>query len=208
MPRILVNNVELPEEIARPRWGDTLDRLDRRCAVNGQVLTAVRFDGVERPSFRDRARAFDALDDVQVIDVEAASPQELLSATVDEAMTAAQTLALAAARVGAAFRGIDIRGASRELMELARSLGTLVAIAQALSQASAIGLDAVDGPVESGAAMVDRLTRHADTLIAAQQREDWVAVADVVEYDLAPALRDWPALFEALHATIPATPAA
>ena len=34
-------------------WGDLLERLDRTLVADGRVVTAVRFDGVDQPSFRD-----------------------------------------------------------------------------------------------------------------------------------------------------------
>lgn len=200
MPRILVNHREQPSNLVQHHWGDTLERLDQRFAGLGQVLTAVRFDGVDQPSFRDQGRAFDTLDGIRAIDIDAASPDDLLAATFSEARTAAATLAAAAGHIAAAFRGVDIGDARRELGELAQGLATLVAIAQTLSQATRVSLEAVECSGASGLAMIDQLTACADTLIGAQQRDDWVTVADVIEYDLAPALREWPPLFDALQA--------
>ena len=45
-----------------------------------------------------------------------------------------------------------------------------------------------------------------DTLISAQASEDWVTVADILEYDLEPAIRRWAALLEELTTPANTTP--
>jgi hypothetical protein len=208
MARTLVNGVEYTGETPCKHWGELLERLDTQCSVHGQVLTAVRFDGVDEPSFREPDQLSRPLAGLAVIEAESASPRQLFEDSLDEASAAARTLAQAAERVGGAFRGFEVTAAQGDLAELAQGMGTLVAIAQALGQGIGVELKAVTCGQVTGADMVDQLIAHADVLIDAQQSEDWITVADVIEYDIAPALGQWPALFEALRASIPSTAAA
>jgi len=202
MPQILVNGADQTTDFACQRWGDLLERLDRRATREGHVLTAIRFDGVDQPAFRDAATAPHIVGGLRVIEVESSRPRDLFERSVDEAVVAAETLAAAAVRVGRAFRGFDVSSASRELEELARGLGTLIAIAHALSQALGVSLDALDQDGQTGSQMVAELTAHTEALIVAQQAGDWVTVADVIEYDLAPALGRWPGFLHALRRSI------
>lgn len=203
MPRILVNGVEQPADSGRQQWGEVLEALDRQAGHAGLVLTAVRFDGVDQPSFRDPALASKPLQAVGSIEAESARPAVLLRNTVDEAISAARTLAAGAERVGGAFRGFDVSTATQELVEMARGLGTLVAIGQALGQALGVSLESVSYDGRTGRQMIEDLTSQADSLINAQRDGDWITVADVIEYDIAPSLQQWPGLFEVLGRSIP-----
>jgi hypothetical protein len=204
MLRILVNGSEETADLACQCWGELLERLDRRVAADGQVLTAIRFDGVDQPSFRDPACEPQPMGGIRVIDADSASPRVLLDNSVDEAIVAARALAAGAARLGGAFRGFDVSGANHDLVDMARGLGTLVAIVQTLSQAIGVSVDSVRGGDRTGSQMIAELTTQTDSLIAAQRDGDWITVADVIEYDIASALQRWPELFEALRDSIPA----
>lgn len=199
MSRILVNSVEQSSEFVCEHWGELLERLDRQCPGRGHVLTAVRFDGVDQPSFRDPMMAPVSLRTIELVEAESVAPTELLINSLNEAVNAARTLATGAERVGDAFRSFDVSMAQTDLSDLARGMGTLVAIIQALSQAIGLDLKVVTCAHGTGAAMIDQVIAHADALIEAQQAEDWITVADVIEYDIAPSLRQWPDLFEAVR---------
>jgi hypothetical protein len=199
MPRIVRDGVEEVVEFPRQSWGDVLSHLETRCAAEGRLLTAVRFDGVDQPSFRDPAVLQQTVATVAVIDIDTSTPTGLLTQSLDEAVSAVGTLAAAAERVGGAFRGFDIDQANCDLGELAQGLGTLIALAQALGQAADVDLDVLATPHGTGSKMVADLTAQAEALIAASQGSDWITVADIIEYDLAPMLRKWSSLFDALR---------
>jgi hypothetical protein len=204
MPQIVVNGVAQSAECSCQRWGEQLEVLDRQVAGDGLVLTAVRFDGVDQPSFRDPACALQLLGSVRVVEADSARPRDLLESSVREAVAAAEALAAGARRVGDGFRGFDVSQANQDLVELARGLGTLVAILQALGHALGVSLDSLKCGDRTASRMIQELTAHADGLIDAQRAGDWITVADTVEYDLAPALEEWPKLFTALRGSIQA----
>jgi hypothetical protein len=205
MPRILVNGTEHRLDPACVHWGEALEQLDRRAAGDGRMLTAVRFDGVDQPSFRDAAYDRYGLGDVALVEADSDLPHELLERSVDEAIDAARGLADAAERLGTTFRGFDVSYANQDLVEFAQGLGTLVGIVQALSQALGVGLELVRSGPDTAMAMIEQLSEQTGLLIDAQEAEDWITVADVIEYDIAPALQRWPGLFESLRTAIPRT---
>jgi hypothetical protein len=199
MPRIFRDGVEETVEFPRQSWGDVLAHLESRCAADGRLVTSVRFDGVDQPSFRDPAALRQPITNVATIDIDTSTPTGLLTQSLDEAVRAVGTLASAAERVGAAFRGFDIEQANLDLGELAQGLGTLIALAQALGQAAGVDLDVLATPDGTGSKMIADLTTQAESLIAASDGGDWITVADIIEYDLAPMLRQWSSLFDALR---------
>ena len=145
------------------------------------------------------------MSDLATIEVDAVTPRDLLLTTIEDAQDAVNTLGVAAERIGAAFRGFDVTSANEDLGELARSLATLVTITADVSNAVGADLAKVTCGGSSGAEMMSSLMSHTDSLIAAQEAGDWITVADIVEFDLAPGLRRWPVLLNELRAAVPAT---
>jgi hypothetical protein len=208
MYEIFVNDERQPTANDAKTWGNLLRAVDASCAARGQVVTVVRFDGVEQPAFRDAVLDPYDLGALATIEIEAVRPTDLLLSTIDQAVRAVDTLQQAAERIGAGFRGFDISKANEELADLAGSLGSVVTIASTVSQAIQVNLAELPCDGGNASAMVDELLAHADALITAQELGDWITVADIVEYDVAPCLRRWPAVFEALRESVPGATAA
>jgi hypothetical protein len=206
MYEIFLNDERQPAANDCGTWGNLLRDLDARCEARGEVVTAVRFDGVEQPDFRGPGLQPRELAGLATIEVEAIRPADLLLSTIDQAVRAVDTLQQAAERIGASFRGFDVSRANEELADLAGSLGSVVTVASTLSQAVQVDLAHLMCGGVNASQMVDELVAHADALISAQEIGDWITVADIVEYDVAPCLRRWPAVFEALRQSVGSAP--
>lgn len=203
MYQVFVNEEPGPAENGWKSWGELLRAVEGRCTAAGQVVTAVRFDGVDQPAFREAALESRELADIATVEIEATRPTDLLLSSLDQAVSAADALAQSAERMAAGFRGFDVSAANAELREFAGSLATLISFTTAICQATGVDLAGVDYEGAPAAQMVDELLAHADAMIGAQQVGDWITLADIVEYDLAPALGRWPGLFDALRARVP-----
>jgi hypothetical protein len=203
MLRLLLDGVEQTPTLVGRGWPDILNELDRRCHDQGRLLASVRFDGVDQPSFREQPVTADELRDFAVVEAESISPREAVDEALDDATEGLRAIIDAAGHLGPAFRGFDVAEANRELGDLARGLGTLVAIVQAVSEATGTSLDRIACSGTTAAEMIDELTKHADAVIAAQTAGDWITVADAIEYDVFPALQRWPELFEYFRVATP-----
>lgn len=207
MYRLVLNGAERAGEEACQTWGQLLERLDAECAAHGWLVAGVRLDGVDVPAFREPAALGRALAEVAGVEVEAFSPRDLVASGIEDATRAALELAGEAESIGASFRGYEVANANDRLSALAGGLGTFVSLADALSQATGVGLEqvAVDGG--SAAQVVGELLGHIEGLLEAQRAGDWITVADILEYDVAPALHRFPGLFGVLCAAAAVPPA-
>lgn len=191
MPRLLLNGAE--HELQPITWGALLDELDRQLRGRGHIVTDVRFDGLDEPAFREPQVLEQSLGEVATVEVASGTPESLVQRCLEEAAASIEPLCLAATVIADGFRGFDVNRANAGLLELADGMSTLVAIA------GAAGLAAKGGP--PGAAphpigpLAVELTGHIDAMIQAQQMYDWIALADILQHDVEPALRRWaPAL--------------
>jgi len=206
MARILVNNEATAVENGLNTWGELLDWADRASARRGQLVTAARLDGVDEPSFRDPSFAATPLERVATIEFDAIAPAALVAASVDEARDGLAGLRQHTIDVARRFRGTRVGTANQGLAELTQGLGTLVSLIDTLGGAIGIRIEtlAVNGrPV---VALIDDLGPSLVAIAASQAQEDWVTVADILEFDLEPALAQCEPLFDALSAATQAQP--
>jgi hypothetical protein len=198
MPKVLVNGAEFVSSPAPHTWSQLLGAVDASLAGQGLIVTEVRFDGLEEPAFRDPVVSERAVDDLATIEVAAGTPASLMERTLQDAALATDSLGLAADAIGQEFRGTDVGTANQSLAQLAESLRAVVGIVGAVGLAFKVDLDRVRCGDRSVSTMVGELTKYMEELVTAQRSEDWITVADVLQYDMAPALKRWRPLLEAL----------
>jgi hypothetical protein len=197
MLHIFINDIPGQIDAPPPTWGDLLVSLDEQVAGNGLLLTSARFDGVEEPSFRDPAVTARRLSDVNRVDIETAPPAAFLRQCLLEAIGPLHQAAEATLGLSTRYRTFDLAGCHEGLTALAtelRGLTSLVAMLGVLQ----IDLGAFTADGVAAADQLERFGAALDSVVGAQESEDWLTVADVLEYDLEPAIRRWIELLTAI----------
>ena len=100
------------------------------------------------------------------------------------------------------FRIGDGVAANGSLAELVSGLGLLLQTIDAVS--ASLGPDfATSLPGnESLERLMSGLNAVLNEIVHAQERKDWVLIADLLEYELAPHLENWKGIFTALRVTL------
>ncbi|HEX7085430.1 MAG TPA: hypothetical protein VF198_03650 [Vicinamibacterales bacterium] len=200
MTRVLVNSQARDLEPGLKTLGDLLAWADRTSASAGEVVTAVRLDGVEEPSFRDAAFAARTLDDFAVVEMEVATPATLVATSLDEALRGLAGLRQHTLEIAQRFRRADAVYANEGLAELTGGLRTLVSLLDALGTAMGVPLEAAECDGQTAIEVLEGLGTPLAALSEAQAQQDWVTVADILEFDLEPALGRCEPFFSALAA--------
>jgi hypothetical protein len=198
MPQIFVNDVPQELENTPETWGELLNSLDERAAKAGVILSAARFDGVDEPSFREPPAVMRPLNAVGRVDVETAVPSAFLRECLLEAIQPLQESADKAKALAEIYRGQDVSRGHLGLQALASELGAAAVLADMLSGPLSIDLNAISSEGVSAAQHLQQLGTTVDQLVSAQEAQDWLTVADILEYDLDPAIRRWAGLLTLL----------
>ncbi len=190
MADCLVNDIPETFEFRPETWGELLAGLDRRLAAERRVVTAVRFDGVDQPSFRHEGMADVALDGIAQIDVEAEDAVALLRAAVDAARDSLPDLVAGVGQTSAALRA-DAPDALGQLATLIAALQSLMTLTVAAGTAADIsfGADPVADAAVHGACA--RIEGALTVLVDRQTGGDRHEVADALDHHLAPAIAGW-----------------
>jgi len=199
MFEILVNRQPKTFSSGLETWGELLEELDLDCEAARHTVTEVRFDGVDQPSYRSLDLASRPLAAMTRIEVEMVDRTRLLRSTLGTAGSSLPVLAASACRAAASFRGHDLAGAHQQLTALIEAVRTLTILTVASATAAGTELEDLPCGANSGSDVLGGVGVALDSLAQWQQGRDWTAVADGLEYDLAPALMQWGVVFEAMQ---------
>ncbi len=199
MPRLMLNDVEQSCENLPEYWGALLEGLDQQAAGQGTVVTAVRFDGVDEPTFREAAHTRVGLRDLASIEVETATRRSLIDEALTQGLSAADALAAAAGQTSDTFRGGNLAGANQHLSDLGEGIQTLLTVLGTTSAALGVSLDRMEWSGQPVSARLTQMVGQLESMIQAQQSHDWMTLADILEYDVQPSLADCRQVFGALQ---------
>jgi hypothetical protein len=196
---VLVNGTAFVPATPVPSWGPLLDAVDRHVAPSGEIVAAVRFDGVDEPGFREDAVLDLVLGSELIVEIETLHPNELLGNVLDEASRSLPALAASACELAAVLRGAQVDSAARGLGQLADSIANLVQLIAAAAAARGVSLDTLTTRERPALPLLRTLDTQMTPLLEAQSAGDWITVADVLEYDIAPLIPRFEALIDSLR---------
>jgi hypothetical protein len=184
-----VNGSEYEPKRSLKTWGELLDALERGEGPARTVVTAVRFGGVDQPSFREPSVLARDLRFAAPVDVDSCVVRDLIASAVEQALEGLQPISDAARGAAELFREHELPEAHAALADLVSTLHTLARLIGAVTTADRESrAAALEGP---NAQFLDRVGRSLESLITAAAGEDWISVADVLEYEIAEQLPSW-----------------
>jgi hypothetical protein len=198
MPEIVIDSLPTTVDSALKRWGELLDAVDRRLSADRRAVTVVRFEGVDQPSYREAELALVALSAAGRIEVESVDLTTLLRDTVHVAESGLAVLTGGSRRVATAFRSADIANANHQLAELLDAVRNLTTLTGAIGQVGGCDLATLTCGSGSADRAIDGVASALGGLVRCQQAGNWAAVADGLEFELAPALAGWREVLDAL----------
>jgi hypothetical protein len=167
-------------------WGQLLDRLEYGDGPDQQVVTAVRFNGVDEPTFREpstRARNLRALGSIEV---ETTTVDALLHESARAAHDSIVPLHRAIVRIASSIRRRGAPPVPTDLRDLLLSFQTLADVTTGVARAreNADLARELDG-------LAERFYGIVRAVAARQGTGDCQAVADVLDGELAASLDEW-----------------
>ena len=187
MPHISVDGSAQPALSGPENWGELLDWLERGEGQVRRVVTAVRFEGVAVPTFREANALSRGLGDLGTIEVVTSTVDDLLRESAQAAYDSVAPLGRAVRRIAVKLRAGHEMAARRDLPALTAAVQSLTTVTSGLGH-SAPCVEPHRADVD---ALVLRLCRLVDAITASQVQSEWRAVADILERDLAPTLDAW-----------------
>jgi hypothetical protein len=190
MAECLVNEARTNFENSPETWGDLLDRVDRSLVADGRVVTAVRFDGVDQPSFRAVDLAAVTLGTIARVDIDAVDAAALLCGTLDTARESLPSLALGARQAAEAFRAGPLGDAHQQLASLVQAVQSLITLTAAMANVADASLGAPAAATAAAGRACREIEQALQGLIAQQTSRDWDALGLALD-GLARSIASW-----------------
>lgn len=194
MPQLVFNGNPVPINPALHCWQDLLAELESRQLGPNDVIASVHFDGDEVVAFRGSEALTMNLSAIDEVRVTALDREEVAREAIVQAESYLHSLESAAVEVAEMFRCHKVPQANAGLQELLTGIkmyvGLLRGIDLSLSGAAASTHDLIDQSLNPMAATLEEQ-------IKAQAKQDWMLVADILEYELAAQLTGFESILTA-----------
>jgi hypothetical protein len=186
MTQLAFNGNSLPVDPALNTWQELLTDLESRQLSDSEVISSVHFDGDEILNFRREDALSVELNRIQEVRVEAIGQSEMLRGAIQEAGAYLPTLRTSMLNVAELFRGERLDQANAQLQEVFNGIRMFVALLRGMELSVSGVAAAKESKVEQA---LQQMGAVLEEQIKAQTQKDWMLVADILEYDLAPALQ-------------------
>jgi hypothetical protein len=182
-------SLEIPTEI--DTWGDLLDWLETAHLKAGQCITHVYMDGSEALNYRDPLICDQELTAVGKVAVKSGDFDSVVRESLEELD---QELAGAIGLSQAVVRLLESRNEQEAYNQLAQLLDLIRVFYTVFSED--LGWDDELQSAMSRLQLSTALDHALTQLITAQENRYWVAICDVVEYEIVPIIESWQKLVE------------
>jgi hypothetical protein len=176
-----INGINLPVHPGLHTWQDLLQELESKHLGQGKMISSVRFDGSEVIQFREAECLNRPLQYLGEIQVQASPMEDMMKSAVVEAEGYLVTLQTSLVEVAEAFRLQLINEANTKLSQVFEGVKMLAALLQGVELS--LSGQFHQGP-SSVAQVLAEMGPTLESLIESQGQQDWILVADILEFEL------------------------
>lgn len=179
--------------------GAVLEAIYRKVGETGRIVGSIEIDGQVLTDRAEKELGERSLESVVEISLTTGTAEELLDSGVRGALSLAGAIDKDIAKVVGLFRSGDASGGQSLYAACVEAMGTFFQLAGGILSGVQSGYLRVSD--EKKAAATVPSTETADILgrlLDLQKRADWMAMADVLEYEVTPNLEKWVAFLGAL----------
>ncbi len=196
---IVLDGKPLDGELTGANLQEMLGDLSQRWMADDRTLREVLINGRPYQEKLDGPADHLPREQVERLEVETIDARELALAFMGQGEAFVSPMAAAVEHIAELFRVSDEKEANEQYLQLLENLQLFL---QALGQCQQVlQLDlnrAIEGAA-TAAEHTERLASLVGDLLAAQEEQDWILLADVLEYDLLPELQAWQRLMPQLR---------
>jgi hypothetical protein len=181
MPELEINGINLPVGREVHNWSQLLQELESKHLGRGQAIASVHFDGDEIIQFRNPEYLDRPLQSIGEVRIEAKPLQLMAKDAVQDAHRYLVNLQSSLADVADAYRNQLIDQANAKLSETFQGIKMLASLLEGIELS-------LTGQYKSGSTQVENVVAEMgptlESLIEAQTQQDWILVADILEFEL------------------------
>ncbi len=185
MTQLEINGVQFPFDSSYSTWNDLLNDLETHRISKGNAIASVFFDGEEINEYRHGEILERSLDSIITIQITTSSLQDMVKQAIADAGNYQSTLQNAMMETAELFRIQNLQDANLRLSEIFQGIKMFIALMKGL-ELQCSGQTRMDSsPIDK---LIEEMGPTLESLIDSQNQQDWILVADILEFELASAI--------------------
>jgi len=157
----------------------------------GKVITGVKINGSGYSEENPHDAASVPLKDIKTLEIDTMSAEEMARHFFNNRGKHLDLLIRGAEKISELFRIADETEANEHYVEYLENLRLFVQMIAQCKEALHLDLSAIPFQKATVEDEVQKLSNMMDQMLKVQENEDWVMLADLLEYELIPLLKEW-----------------
>jgi hypothetical protein len=165
---------------------------------SGNIITRVRLNGMVYSEERPHDAARIKLSDIKTLEIDTMAADEIAWQFLENGGEQLGPIIESAQKVSELFRIADESEANDQYAELLETLRLFLRMVAEVKEVLDIDLAAIhfqNGTVQD---RIHRLLEIMDQMLHVQEEDDWIMLADLLEYELVPLLEEWKSILPLL----------
>lgn len=165
---------------------------------SGNIITRVRLNGMVYSEEKPHDAATIELSDIKTLEIDTMAADEIAWQFLENGGEQLDPIIESAQKVSELFRIADESEANDQYAELLETLRLFLRMVAEVKEVLDIDLAAIqfqNGTVED---RIHRLLEIMDQMLHVQEEDDWIMLADLLEYELSPLLEEWKSILPLL----------
>lgn len=164
----------------------------------GKVITSVKLNGTGYSEENSHDAAGVPLKDIKTLEIDTMSAEEMARHFFRNGGKYLDLLIKGAEKISELFRIADETEANEHYSEYLENLRLFIQMVAESKEALHLNLSAIPFQNATVEDEVQKLSNMMDQMLKVQENEDWVMLADLLEYELIPLLKGWDQVFALL----------
>jgi len=202
--RLVIDGVEVSwDSSALSTFGAVVAEAGRRAAAGGQVVSRIEVDGREISAQLEREMAERPSAGIGEVRIVTTTPGALLREALDGALDLSAAILRDVGSVASFLKAGDLPAAKSLYVSCVESLATFFQLAGAVFHGIQSGAFPLPGVAAAGGGELpsppSTTAEILQRLLAAQKAEAWGEMAELLDSEIVPNLREWSAFFSAMR---------
>jgi len=190
--KIILNNEEIEQEVDEFKTlGDLLQYLKNSRFGDREFISTISLNGESVNEDKRSGLENRPIDEITSVEINTDHPLDVSLRVLENMGEFLRHLAALINQSADKFRLDDDTVANRHFMNCVEGLQTFVDVLDKVKSLNNLDFTQIKHGSASAAGKQDELLKVFNSLHVTQTNRDWIAVADLLEYELAPLVNDW-----------------
>jgi len=164
----------------------------------GSAITTVKLNGAVYSEESPHDAVGVLISDIRTLEINTMGQEEIALHFLENGVGQLDLLIQGAEKVSELFRIADEAEANEHYARLLESLRLFLQVVVQVKETLHLNLSAIAFQNDTVEQRFEKLSEIMDEMIEVQEKEDWIMLADLLEYELAPLLEEWKSIVPVL----------